>query len=105
MNMDEAHYLLDKYYREVRENEDIDNPVAYALYQAWKIADGEKKSKAAEGGKLMFKVKCKYIRNPKPLIVYSVRKADNGTTEFLLFQCGEWYWRDADAYEPWEEEV
>lgn len=53
----------------------------------------------------MFKVKYKYDRNPKLEIVYSVRKADDGTTEFLMFQYGEWYWRDADFYEPWEEEV
>ena len=45
MNMDEAHFLLDKFYREVRENEHIHNPVAYALYQVWKIADNEKKLK------------------------------------------------------------
>lgn len=39
MNIDEAHYHLDRIYREVRENERIYNPVAYALYQAWKLAD------------------------------------------------------------------
>ncbi len=53
----------------------------------------------------MFKVKYKYDRNPKPDIVYSVRKADDGTTEFLMFQFGGWYWRDADSYEPWEDEA
>lgn len=53
---------------------------------------------------MMFKVKYKYDRNPKAEIVYSVRTADDGTTEFLMFQFGGWYWRDADSYEPWEEE-
>lgn len=54
---------------------------------------------------MMFKVKHKYDRNPKPDIVYSVRKADDGTTEFLMFHFGGWCWRDADSYEPWEDEV
>jgi hypothetical protein len=44
MNMDEAHFLLDKWYQEVRENPNIYNPVAYALYQAWKIADCRKRA-------------------------------------------------------------
>lgn len=49
---------------------------------------------------MMFKVKWKYDWNLKPDTVYSVRKADDGTTEFLMFQFGGWYWRDADSYEP-----
>ena len=53
----------------------------------------------------MFKVKYKYDKNPKPEIVYSVRKADNGITEFLMFRYGEWCWCDANLYEPWEEEA
>ena len=53
----------------------------------------------------MFKVKYKYDRNAKPDIVYSVRKAYDGTTEFLIFESGRWYWYDADFYEPWEEET
>lgn len=52
----------------------------------------------------MFKVKYKYDRNAKPDIVYSVRKAEDGSTEFFMFQFGEWYWRDADSYEPLEED-
>ena len=55
--------------------------------------------------KLMFKVKYKYDTNPKPEIVYSARKADDGTVEFLMFQYGGWYWCDADSYEPWEDEA
>lgn len=51
----------------------------------------------------MFKVKYKYDRNPKPEIIYSVHRGDDGTTEFLMFQFGEWCWRDADSYKPWEE--
>ncbi len=54
---------------------------------------------------MMFKVKFKYDRHSKPDIVYSVRKADDGITEFLMYQFGEWYWRDANAYEPWEDEA
>lgn len=42
MNMDEAHFLLDKWYQEARENPNIYNPVAYSLYQVWKIADCRK---------------------------------------------------------------
>lgn len=53
----------------------------------------------------MFKVNYKYANHPKPETVYSVRKADNGTTEFLMYQFGEWKWRDADNYEPWQEEI
>lgn len=53
----------------------------------------------------MFKVKWKYDVKSKPEAVYAVRKADNGTTEFLMYQFGRWYWRDADSYEPWEEET
>ena len=53
----------------------------------------------------MFKVKYKYDRNPKPEMVYCVRKADDGTTEFLMFQFGEWYWADAYNFEPWEDEA
>lgn len=37
----------------------------------------------------MFKVKYKYGMDPKPYIVYSVRKADDETTEFLMFQYGD----------------
>lgn len=48
----------------------------------------------------MFKVKWKYCPS-KPESVYAVRKADDGTTEFLMYQYGGWYWRDADSYEPW----
>lgn len=53
----------------------------------------------------MFKVKYKYDRNPKPEIIYSVRKADDGTTEFLMFKYGTWGWVDADSYEPLEDEA
>lgn len=60
--------------------------------------------RSAEGGRMMFKVKWKYDKNSKPEIVYSVRKADNGTTEFLMFRFGEWYWVDADSFEPCVEE-
>ena len=52
----------------------------------------------------MFKVKFKYAKNPKPQIVYSVHKADDGTTEFLMFQFEGRFWRNADMYEPCEEE-
>lgn len=45
MNIDQAHYHLDRIYREVRENEHIYNPVAYALYQTWKLADTQRKCK------------------------------------------------------------
>ena len=53
----------------------------------------------------MFKVKYKYDRNSKPDIVYSVRKADDGTTEFLMYKYGTWGWVNSDNYEPWEEEA
>ena len=52
----------------------------------------------------MFKVKDKYCySNPKSYVVYSVRKADDGTTEFLMFTFGGWHWFNADYYEPLEE--
>lgn len=53
----------------------------------------------------MFKVKFKYDKNSKAEIVYSVRKADDGTTEFLVFRFGRWNWYDANFYEPCEEEA
>lgn len=53
----------------------------------------------------MFKVKWKYNKNSKPEIVYSVRKMNSDITEFLMYQFGGWYWRDADSYEPLEDEV
>lgn len=53
----------------------------------------------------MFKVYYKYDRHPKPEIVYAVRKADDGTIDFLMFKYETWGWVDADNYEPWQEEV
>lgn len=50
MNMDEAHFLLDKWYQEARENPNIYNPVVYSLYQVWKIADCRKRSEPKTGG-------------------------------------------------------
>ena len=53
----------------------------------------------------MFRVRFRYDMNPEPDLVYSVRKADDGTTEFLMYKHGGWYWFDADLCEPWEDEV
>jgi hypothetical protein len=53
---------------------------------------------------MMFKVKFKYLDEPHIYTVYCVRRADNGTTDILIYDAGEWRWRSACFYEPCEEE-
>lgn len=51
----------------------------------------------------MFKVKCKYDVKGKPEAVYAVKRFDDGETYFLMYNFGEWDWRNSNIYEPWEE--
>jgi hypothetical protein len=47
MTLEEAKALLDKEYERAQRLEYVINPLAYALYQVWKIAD----KKRSENGK------------------------------------------------------
>lgn len=53
----------------------------------------------------MFKVKWKYDVKSKPETVYAVQRFDDGDTYFLMYQFGEWCWRNADSYEPPKEKA
>jgi hypothetical protein len=42
MTIEEAHKELDKQYQRAGKNEYVNMPVAWALYQTWKIADEDR---------------------------------------------------------------
>lgn len=43
MKLEKAIEVLKEKYEQVKENPQINDPVAWSLYRTWRIADGEKK--------------------------------------------------------------
>lgn len=95
--------VIDNYFK----NEcDVNTSIRQAFEKGFRIGvqkGMQTRSESMKEETELLKVKWKYDVNGKPEIVYAVQRFDDGDTYFLMYQLGEWCWRNADSYMPEEE--